>query len=53
MYLEGVSKVCMLHTRVLGVDLKWDVTSAYLVVWKLFGQVLATCFSLETPYNRS
>ena len=30
MYLEGVSKVCMLHTRVLGVDLTWDVTSGCL-----------------------
>ena len=27
MYLEGVSKLCMLQTRVLGVDLTWDVTS--------------------------
>ena len=30
MYLEGGSKVCMLHTRVLGVDLTWDMTSGCL-----------------------
>ena len=30
MYLEGVSKVCMLHIRVLGVDLTCDVTSGCL-----------------------
>ena len=30
MYLEGVSKVCMFHIRVLGADLTCDVTSGCL-----------------------